>query len=403
MGFLLLPFHRNISHGCVRARDRVCLRGIYGSVWSVARAGADVAHFRRAVVSIGAHWLARHERAAWRGHRRCARGRAGGGQRRRGAAIRAHALGANVSVLSRVGPRLARWHIALARTRAPWRFKTDALIDALDGADLVIGAINAQGGATPKLIDREHLRSMGNGAVLIDIGIDGGGIAETSRETPFDAPDLHGRRRHSLRCINIPSAVPRSATLAYSSAVLTYAATVADLGAKRAVLRRWPRRQAHSCFRARWSIARWQMRWPANRECHVWDAASPWRLAQSASTPCCRKPNVRAAGIGLQAYAGLWPPTGAISRCPPGAMTIITALAALLGRPVLPLDPECGDHLPHRVALIDDATCIGCAKCLAPCPTDAILGADKFLHRVVGRFAPVANFVFHLARLIASR
>ena len=72
-----------------------------------------------------------------------------------------------------------------------------------------------------------------------------------------------------------------------------------------------------------------------------------------------------------------------INRCPPGGDATIAALAAMLGRPVLPLDPECGEHLPHRVAVIDEAACIGCAKCLAPCPTDAILGTNKFLHRVV--------------------
>ncbi|MBL8512641.1 MAG: RnfABCDGE type electron transport complex subunit B [Betaproteobacteria bacterium] len=73
----------------------------------------------------------------------------------------------------------------------------------------------------------------------------------------------------------------------------------------------------------------------------------------------------------------------AINRCPPGGDATIAALAALLGRPALPLDPDCGVHTPHRVAVIDADACIGCAKCLAPCPTDAILGANKHLHRVV--------------------
>ncbi|MBL8520690.1 MAG: RnfABCDGE type electron transport complex subunit B, partial [Betaproteobacteria bacterium] len=72
-----------------------------------------------------------------------------------------------------------------------------------------------------------------------------------------------------------------------------------------------------------------------------------------------------------------------LNRCPPGGEATIAALATLLDRPRLPLDPACGEHLPHRVAVIDAETCIGCAKCLAPCPTDAILGAHKYLHRVV--------------------
>ena len=72
-----------------------------------------------------------------------------------------------------------------------------------------------------------------------------------------------------------------------------------------------------------------------------------------------------------------------INRCPPGGDTGITALAALLSRPVLPLDINCGLHQPYLIAVIDEDTCIGCAKCLAPCPTDAIIGANKFMHTVV--------------------
>jgi len=72
-----------------------------------------------------------------------------------------------------------------------------------------------------------------------------------------------------------------------------------------------------------------------------------------------------------------------INRCPPGGDEGIAALAALLARPPLPLAASCGAHLPHRVAVIDAAACIGCAKCLAPCPTDAIIGASKLLHTVI--------------------
>ena len=72
-----------------------------------------------------------------------------------------------------------------------------------------------------------------------------------------------------------------------------------------------------------------------------------------------------------------------INRCPPGGDEGISALARLLDRPVLPLDTSCGTHQRFRVALIDEAVCIGCAKCLPPCPTDAIVGASKYLHQVV--------------------
>lgn len=51
--------------------------------------------------------------------------------------------------------------------------------------------------------------------------------------------------------------------------------------------------------------------------------------------------------------------------------------------PILQLDPECGELKPNQVALIDEAVCIGCAKCLPACPVDAILGASKYMHTVI--------------------
>jgi electron transport complex protein RnfB len=73
----------------------------------------------------------------------------------------------------------------------------------------------------------------------------------------------------------------------------------------------------------------------------------------------------------------------ALNRCPPGGRALIQELAALLGRPALPLDPACGVEGPLRVAWIDEPACIGCARCLEPCPTDAIVGARKRLHTVI--------------------
>jgi Na+-translocating ferredoxin:NAD+ oxidoreductase subunit B len=72
-----------------------------------------------------------------------------------------------------------------------------------------------------------------------------------------------------------------------------------------------------------------------------------------------------------------------INQCPPGGAATITALAALLHRDRLPLNPANGVEGPPLVALIDEATCIGCAKCLPPCPVDAIIGARKQMHTVI--------------------
>jgi Na+-translocating ferredoxin:NAD+ oxidoreductase subunit B len=72
-----------------------------------------------------------------------------------------------------------------------------------------------------------------------------------------------------------------------------------------------------------------------------------------------------------------------INQCPPGGETTIFALAQLLGRPAKRLNPQFGREGPAQVAWIDEARCIGCAKCLPPCPVDAIIGAAKHLHTVL--------------------
>ena len=72
-----------------------------------------------------------------------------------------------------------------------------------------------------------------------------------------------------------------------------------------------------------------------------------------------------------------------INQCPPGGEAGIQALADLLGVEPLPLNPEHGEEQPPRVAVIDEATCIGCTLCIQACPVDAILGAAKQMHTVI--------------------
>ena len=72
-----------------------------------------------------------------------------------------------------------------------------------------------------------------------------------------------------------------------------------------------------------------------------------------------------------------------INQCPPGGAATIEALALLLGRAPLPLNPANGTEGPQLVAQIDEQACIGCARCLPPCPVDAIVGAQRQMHTVV--------------------
>jgi electron transport complex protein RnfB len=72
-----------------------------------------------------------------------------------------------------------------------------------------------------------------------------------------------------------------------------------------------------------------------------------------------------------------------INQCPPGGSQGIARLAALTGRPLLPLSPAHGQEAPRTVAVIDENWCIGCTLCLKACPTDAIVGLNKRMHTVI--------------------
>lgn len=73
-----------------------------------------------------------------------------------------------------------------------------------------------------------------------------------------------------------------------------------------------------------------------------------------------------------------------INQCPPGGAAGIDALAQLLGRAPLPLNPANGFERPLTVAVIDESRCIGCTLCIPACPVDAIVGSAKRMHAVIG-------------------
>ena len=72
-----------------------------------------------------------------------------------------------------------------------------------------------------------------------------------------------------------------------------------------------------------------------------------------------------------------------IDQCPPGGDAGARALARLLGVPASPYDRDRGEHKPGIVAVIVEADCIGCTKCIQACPVDAIVGASKLMHTVI--------------------
>ncbi len=104
------------------------------------------------------------------------------------------------------------------------------------------------------------------------------------------------------------------------------------------------------------------------------DALLPQTQCRRCGYPGCR-PYAQALADGEVAH----------NRCPPGGAAGIEALAALLGREPLALDPACGSESAPGVAWIAEGACLGCARCLPVCPVDAIIGAQRRLHSVFER------------------
>ncbi len=72
-----------------------------------------------------------------------------------------------------------------------------------------------------------------------------------------------------------------------------------------------------------------------------------------------------------------------VDHCPPGGDDGARALARVLGVPPLPYDRARGTHKPAMVAVVVEADCIGCTKCIQACPVDAIIGGAKQMHVVI--------------------
>ena len=71
------------------------------------------------------------------------------------------------------------------------------------------------------------------------------------------------------------------------------------------------------------------------------------------------------------------------NQCPPGGAEGVTRLASILGKTVIPINPDNGAERERPVAVIDEAACIGCTLCIQACPVDAIAGAAKQMHTII--------------------
>ena len=133
----------------------------------------------------------------------------------------AAALGANVTVFDKNPQRLAEMHDMGANVTA--LSPTDGAIgNAVEAADLLIGAVLLPGAAAPRVVSRTQVATMQPGSVVVDISVDQGGCIETTRPTTYDASTYVEEGVQHFCVTNMPGAVPRSATQALSAAMLPY-------------------------------------------------------------------------------------------------------------------------------------------------------------------------------------
>jgi len=102
--------------------------------------------------------------------------------------------------------------------------------DAIMQADLIIGAVLVPGAAAPRLITRNMLKDVMNGAVIVDVAVDQGGCIETTHPTTHSDPTYYVEGVLHYCVANMPGAVPRTSTFALTNATLPYALKLANMG-----------------------------------------------------------------------------------------------------------------------------------------------------------------------------
>lgn len=153
----------------------------------------------------------------------------GGGTSGVNAARMAAGLGAEVTILDIDLERLRYLDLAMSNTNTLYSNQAN-LHEQMADCDLLIGAVLLPGAKAPKLITREMLRKMKPGSVLVDISIDQGGCAETSRPTTHVDP-VYVEEGVTHYCVaNMPAAYARTATQALTNVTYRYVQLLADEG-----------------------------------------------------------------------------------------------------------------------------------------------------------------------------
>ncbi|OJI93487.1 alanine dehydrogenase [Planktotalea frisia] len=158
----------------------------------------------------------------------------GGGVVGTHAARIAAGMGADVTVLDRSLPRMRYLDDVYGGTFKTSYASAGNTAELVAEADMVIGAVLIPGAAAPKLVTREQLSSMKQGAAIVDVAIDQGGCFETSKATTHEDPiyDVDGIMHYCVA--NMPGAVARTSTIALGNATMPFMLALADKGWKQA-------------------------------------------------------------------------------------------------------------------------------------------------------------------------
>ncbi len=159
----------------------------------------------------------------------------GGGDVGFNAAQMAVGMQADVTILDRSNTRMEELSYYFGNRAKVVRSTPAVLDELLTTADLVVGAVLIPGASAPKLVSREHLSTMLDGAVLVDVAIDQGGCFETSRATTHDDPTYIVDGVVHYCVANMPGAVARTSTYALNAATLVHAKRLARFGWKEAL------------------------------------------------------------------------------------------------------------------------------------------------------------------------
>ena len=161
----------------------------------------------------------------------------GGGVVGLNAAKMAVGIGAEVTIVEKSAARMRYLDDVFGGRVTTLKSSAVTLAAVLREADLVVGAVLVPGASAPRIITRSMVEVMREGSVLVDVAVDQGGCAETTRPTTHSKPTFieHGVVHYCVA--NMPGAMPRTSTYALTNVTLEYALAIADHGIEEAVRR----------------------------------------------------------------------------------------------------------------------------------------------------------------------